>query len=203
MSDEIKNGDMTPEEESPELNDEGEPRPPVDPKNKLYTFLSLLIFAVLYIGWYLIKENLYFSYALHADTFTPEERAAVISEIPQLAVPEEADLSFARLHKAFDGNSLYIAVSVPAELQEDEEFPESIIPFPVGDPERDIRLAVYNEADDVPDYFYGDRYVNIGDPRITCFVYAENDSCTAVFRIAEYSGDIARRIDCWEKIPIK
>ena len=202
MSDEIKNepllsGDGT------EAHDEDEGRPPVDPKNKLYTFLSLLIFAVLYLGWQLIKGNIYFSYALFADSFTPEERAAVISEIPMLSLPEGAELSYARLHRNFDGNCFYAAFSLPEELAEDEEFPESFIPFPCGDPEIDIRMTVYPENGAVPDYVYGDCYVNIGDPRMSCMIYEDGDRYTAVFRISGYSGDMGRKIDSWEKTPVK
>lgn len=35
-----------------EENEEGQ-RPPVDPKNGLYTAISLIIFAVCYLGWML------------------------------------------------------------------------------------------------------------------------------------------------------
>ena len=63
-----------------------------------------------------------------------------------------------------------------------------------------LRLTVYPEADAVPDYVYGDRYVCTDDPRITCMVYEEDDSVKAVFRIADYSGSMERRITSWERI---
>ncbi|WP_432649859.1 hypothetical protein [Huintestinicola sp.] len=203
MSDEIKKDDMPPEEEVPELNEDGVPRPAPDPKNKLYTFLSLLIFAVLYIGWQLIKGHIYFSCALYSDDFSAEERAAVMSEIPQFDTDLQAELKYARLHKNFDGSSFYAAFSLPTETAEDEELIEKLISFPCGDPEYDIRMTVYPDPDVIPDYVYGDSYVSTEDPKISCMVYSEGDSCTAVFRIADYSGDIERRIGEWEKIPVK
>lgn len=202
MSDEIKNEPLPPEDGA-EVHDEDEGRPPVDPKNKLYTFLSLLIFAVLYVGWQLIKGNIYFSYALYSDALTPEEQAAVICEIPMLSPPEGAELLYARLHRNFDGNSFYAAFSLPEGMADDEEFPESFIPFPFGDPEKDIRMTVYPHEGVVPDYVYGDCYVNIGDPKMSCMIYEDGDSYTAVFRISGYSGDIGRRLDSWEKTPVK
>ncbi|MBQ5332587.1 MAG: hypothetical protein J6K92_04935 [Oscillospiraceae bacterium] len=202
MNDEIKNEPM-PDENGTEVHDEDEGRPPVDPKNKLYTFLSLLIFAVLYFGWQLIKGNIYFSYALYTETFTPEEQAAVISEISMLSLPDDAELLYARLHRNFDGNCFYAAFSLPEGAEDNEEFPENIIPFPCGDPERDIRMTVYPNEGVVPDYVYGDCYVNIGDPRMSCMIYEEGGSYTAVFRISGYSGDIGRKLDSWEKTPVK
>lgn len=203
MSDDIKKDDMPSQEEGSELNEDGVARPPADPKNKLYTFLSLLIFAVIYIGWQLIKGNIYFSCALYADEFSAEEQAAVISEIPQFDTDLQAELKYARLHKNFDGNSFYAAFSIPEESAEDEEFTEKLISFPSGDPEYDIRMTVYPDPDVIPDYVYGDRYVSTEDPSLTCMIYTRGNSCTAVFRIADYSGDIERRIETWEKIPVK
>ena len=55
------------EENLPAVDNEDEGRPPVDPKNKLYTVISLLIFAVLYAGWYFIKDNFTLTYALYAE----------------------------------------------------------------------------------------------------------------------------------------
>lgn len=203
MSDEIKRDEQSAETKVPEFNEDGVPRPAPDPKNKLYTFLSLLIFAVIYLGWHFIKGNIYFSYALYADEFTAEERAAIMSQLPQPDTELQAELKYARLHKNFDGSSFYAAFSVPAEALEDEELIDKLISFPCGDPEYDIRMTVYPDPDVVPDYVYGDSYVSTDDPKISCMIYSEGDSCTAVFRIAGYSGDIERRVENWEKIPVK
>ncbi|MBP0958011.1 MAG: hypothetical protein J5997_11690 [Oscillospiraceae bacterium] len=203
MSDEIKKDDMQPEEEAPELNEDGVPRPAPDPKNKLYIFLSLLIFAVLYFGWQLIKGNIYFSYALYADVFTAEEKVAVMSEIPQFDTELQAEIKYARLHNNFDGNSFYAAFALPADAAEDEELAEKLISFPYGDPEYDIRMTVYPDPDVIPDFVYGDCYVSTDDPKISCMIYPEDGSCTIVFRIAGYSGDIGRRVAGWEKMPVK
>ncbi|MGN1105213.1 MAG: hypothetical protein ACI4RH_01075 [Huintestinicola sp.] len=203
MSDEIKKDDIGSGEEMPELNEDGVPRPAPDPKNKLYTFLTLLIFAVLYFGWQLVKDNFYFSYALYADCFTAEEKAAVMAELPQLDEALQAELKYVRLHKNLDRNSLYAAFYLPVGSAEDDEVTEKLISFPSGDPEYDIRMTVYPDPDAVPDYVYGDCYVSTEDPKLSCMIYSEGDFCIAVFRIADYSGDITRRIENWEKIPVK
>lgn len=74
MNDEIKNDELPSEENAQDTENDEDTRPPVDPKNKLYTFISLLIFAVLYIGWQIIKANVYFSSALYADDFPRRKR---------------------------------------------------------------------------------------------------------------------------------
>lgn len=203
MNDDIKKDEISSGEEMPELNEDGVPRPAPDPKNKLYTFLSLLIFAVLYVGWQLIKDNIYFSYALYSDKFTAEEKSAVIAELPQFDEALQSELKYARLHKNYDRNSFYAAFSLPAEAAEDEEFTEKLISFSYGDPEYDIRMTVFPDPDVIPDYVYGDCYVSTEDPKISCMIYPEGESCIAVFRISDYSGDIARRVEDWEKIPVK
>lgn len=202
MNDEIKNDDITSEEKPAQTENDEDTRPPVDPKNKLYTFLSLLIFAVLYIGWQLIKANVYFSCAFYSDDFSDAERAAVIDEIPLSQEIEGAELRYARLHRNFDGNSFYAAVFLP-DVSEYEELADMVIEFPYGDPEFDSRQTVYPDADIIPDYVYGDTYVSTDDPKVSCMIYGEGDGYVAVFRIADYSGNIKNRVDDWEMIPVR
>lgn len=202
MSDEIKKDDTTSVKDTSETENNEDSRPPVDPKNKLYTFLSLLIFAVLYIVWQLIKSNVYFSYALYADDFSEEERAAVVGEISMPQGFEGAELRYARLHRNFDGNSFYAAFFIN-DISEYEELPDTLITFPYGDPEYDSRLTVYPDPDVIPDYVYGNSYVSTDDPGVRCMIYSENNGYTAVFRIADYTGNIRNRVDNWEKIPVR
>lgn len=202
MNDEIKNDGSASDINSSDTENDEDTRPPVDPKNKLYTFLSLLIFAVLYIGWQIIKANVYFSFALYADEFSEEEKAAVIGELPLSQEFGGSELRYARLHKNFDGNSFYAAVSLP-DISEYEELSDTVLTFPYGDPEYDSRLTVYPDSDIVPDYVYGDSYVSTDDPRVSCMIYSEDGGYVAVFRIADYSGNIKNRVEGWEKIPVK
>lgn len=202
MNDEIKNDELPSEENAQDTENDEDTRPPVDPKNKLYTFISLLIFAVLYIGWQIIKANVYFSSALYADDFSEEEKAAVISEIPLSQEIGGAELRYARLHQNFDGNSFYAAVFLP-DISEYEELSEAVLTFPYGDPEYDSHLTVYPDADIIPDYVYGDSYVSTDDPRVSCMIYGEGDGYVAVFRIADYSGNIKNRVEDWEKFPVR
>ena len=182
-------------EENEEAPDEG--RPPVDPNNKLYTFISLLIFAVIYFGGGFIKDSLTLTKTLYSDKLSEADIAAVSSEMTELFGQWDKAPDYVRLHKNFDGNSLYIGFTMP---HNEDDTDEIAMPFPCGYPESDIRLTVYPEADAVPDYVYGDRYVCTDDPRITCMVYEEDDYVKAVFRIADYSGSMERRITSWEKI---
>ena len=75
------------EENLPVVDKEDEGRPPVDPKNKLYTVISLLIFAVLYAGWYFIKDNFTLTYALYADSLTESQMAQVMNELELSELP--------------------------------------------------------------------------------------------------------------------
>lgn len=186
---------------------EDEGRPPVDPHNKLYTVISLLIFAVLYFGWGYVKDNFTFRYSLFCDELTAESSAVITEEIFENSTPpEEITLKFARYNKNFDRDSLYAAFELPESYFEDgtEDFAEKYLPFIAGDPEIDVRLTVFSRPDNVPDYVYGDSYVSIDDPNQSCMIYEQDGSYMAVFRLSGYDGIIISILrENGVKIPVR
>ncbi len=86
--------------------DEDEGRPPVDPNNKLYTVISLLIFAVGYFGFHYIADNFSLESAYFIEAPAGDEAAAFAREIGWEYLPEGSEFLYARLHKNFDDNAL-------------------------------------------------------------------------------------------------
>lgn len=197
MNDEIN--DEIDGSEDHERDEEGG-RPPVDPKNKLYTVISLLIFAVLYFGWGFIKDNLFVPYSLYDDSFSESDTELIIRELGIENLPRGVTLKYARLHKYHDQDAFYAAFSLPAELAEKEDFASLFIPYRYGDALTDERLTVYPDSSDVPDFVYGDNYICIDDPSESCFIYRENEEYTAVFRISGYSGSAKSAMNGCDKI---
>ncbi|MBQ5312270.1 MAG: hypothetical protein ILP19_09585 [Oscillospiraceae bacterium] len=174
-----------------------EDRPPKDPKNGLYTVLSLLIFAVCYIGYRFISANISFVYALHEDTPGDQLRAAVCQQM-DVTLPEGAELLYIRLHRNFDADRLYLSLALPDDMTE-EDFAERFIPYRCGNTVVDERFTVYPQADRKADYIFGDQYVNIDDPLTACLIYEDNGRLIAVFSTDDYDKSISTLFDC-EKI---
>ncbi len=188
-------------ENSSENNDEG--RPPADPKNKLYTVISLLIFAVLYVGWYFIKDNFVFTYALYTENLNQEQLLIIEREL-QAEIPEGAELQFARLHRNFDSDMLYAAFLLPEGIEENENFADEMIPYQYGNVVRDERFTVYPYADMTADYVYGDSYVCIDNPLRSCLIYKEDGNHYALFRTNEYDRSaVADSFENAVKIPLR
>ena len=186
--------------------DEG--RPPVDPHNKLYTVLSLLIFAVLYVGVQLFKANFTLSYALYSDIPDRGSLVTVLSEIGMSEVPEDCEFEYARMHKNFDSNLLYVSFALPEEIEgieEAEEFASGLVPYEYGNIAEDERFTLYPDPDMNALYVYGSSIVCIDDPLKRCIVYEDEDSerYKAVFLTDEYDKGIAIVLSEGVKINVK
>lgn len=182
--------------------DEGD-RPPVDPKNKLYTVISLLIFAVLYAGWYFIKDNFTLTYALYADSMSAEQLSLIEREL-EADIPEGAELEYARLHRNFDSDMLYASFRLPQDITDDENFADSLIPYRYGDVDADRQFTVYPDADMTVDYVYGDNYVCVDDPMKSCLIYEDNGETYALFRTNKYDSSVIKEaFGDAVKIPLK
>lgn len=191
------------EETSP---DEG--RPPVDPHNKLYTVLSLLIFAVLYVGVQFFKANFTLSYALYSDIPDRGSLVSVLSEIGMSEVPEGCEFEYARMHKNFDSNLLYVSFALPEDIdsmEEAEEFASGLVPYEYGNIAEDERFTLYPDPDMNALYVYGSSIVCIDDPLKRCIVYEDEDSerYKAVFLTDEYDKGIAIVLSEGVKINVK
>ncbi len=194
---------MSNEAENNALVGEEEQRPPVDPHNKLYTVISLLIFAVVYFGGGYIKDNFTMTYAMYADSWSDADKTILLREIGMDKLPEGVEAEYARLHRLNGGDTLYIALSVSAELAESESFPDCIIPYEYGNVIYDERFTVYPSADMTADYVYGDLYVCTDDPAESCLIYDNGDGCTAVFTTDDFDGKVKSTFGKGVKIPVK
>lgn len=180
--------------------DTDEERPPRDPKNGLYTVLSLLIFAVCYIGYRLISANITLVYALHEEAPHEQLRKAVYQQMDIGYMPEGAELMYIRLHRNFDEDRLYVSFSLPDDIDE-EEFAERYIPYECGNTVIDERFAVYPEPDRKADYVFGDLYVNREDPLTSCLIYEDSGQRIAVFSTDKYDKNISSLFEC-DKIKV-
>ncbi len=180
---EIKDTENLPETE---LNEDGVPRPAPDPKNGLYTVISLLLFAALYIGGKLISENFFLPYTVTLTEFSERSAQILDSEASEI-IPETAELSYARLSYGTDDNRLYLRYDLSArEEYENYLLSESFITEnPNGEESAEERISVFrNEYSDL-DYVYGNIYASAKYPDI-------------ILRVYEYDGR-----DCAEIIKTK
>ena len=191
------------EEIMPAADNDDEGRPPVDPKNKLYTVISLLIFAVLYAGWYFIKENFTIAYALYSDTLSEAQMTQVMNELELSSLPEGAELSYVRLHRNFDSDTLYAEFRLPEGFTENEDFAEELIPYEYGNIAEDVRFTVYPTPDMNADFVYGNNYVCIDDPLKSCLIYDGDDGTYALFRTDDYDPAVKAAFSDGTKIPVK
>ncbi len=176
-------------------------RPPRDPKNGLYTVLSLFIFAVCYIGVRLISANITLVYALHEESPGEQLKTAVYQQMNIKEMPEGAELMYIRLHRNFDEDRLYMSFLLPYDLDE-EDFADRYIPYECGNTVVDERFAVYTEPDRSTDYIFGNKYVSRENPLTSCIIYEDNGRKIAVFSTNDYDRNISTLFDC-EKIAMR
>lgn len=188
LADDIGDSSPADGEESACAADGDEGRPPVDPKNKLYIFLSLLIFAAGYVGFHYLAENFSPEAAYFLENIPPEAEQVIAGEVCG-TLPEGSGFLYARLHRNFDDNALYCAFSLPGDIEESSDF-EDYIPYEFGDRVEDERFSILPEASMTADYVFGDCYVCRDDPKIYCVVYEDGGQFTAVFRTTVYSGRV-------------
>ena len=171
-----------------QISAEQDDRPPRDPNARLYTFLSLLIFAVCYIGWRLISQNIILSYALYEDTPSPELMENALSQAGLSGIPEGWELEYIRLHSGFDNDRLYICLS-----SEDDDIYSApdMLPFDCGDPSEEMRFSVMPRADMEQRAVFGRMYTDISDPFRSCVIYEDGD-IYALFCTSDYDKSIAK-----------
>ncbi|MBQ8568741.1 MAG: hypothetical protein IJ446_05950 [Oscillospiraceae bacterium] len=187
---------------TPELNEDGVPRPAPDPNNGLYTFISLLIFAVLYFGGGFLKTELFTPYSKTAYEFSAEISEVLINET-STPLPQGASISHARLNSTDDplmnGCTLHIWYK---NIGDTEEFAD-MIGFEYGDVITEERTAVYkNDGYDV-DYVYADKYISTTDPGLCCLIYEYEDILYAEFRKSEYDPAVRSAFENSPKIKNK
>ncbi|MGN0692798.1 MAG: hypothetical protein ACI4K7_10660, partial [Oscillospiraceae bacterium] len=185
-----------PEEEA-ELNDEGQPRPPVDPRNGLYTFLSLLIFAVCYVGYHFISINFFTPYYLTKTEFTQSE-AQLLESTVNIPLPENAVISYGKLGSGVDGDRLHIRYS---GIGDEEAFIESAL-FDCISVEEDVRVSVFRDESADVDYVFADTYTDSADPTYTLMVYEYDGTLCAEYIRSDYDKSIRTVFKNGEKFTI-
>ena len=187
--------------DSTDETDADSDRPPRDPKNGLYTFLSLLIFAVCYGGYRLIGQNISLIYALHESSPAEQLIQQTITEFGMAEVPSGTKIDYIRLHHNFDNDRLYFSLSVTDDMS-DEDIAEELLPFESGDPERESRVMLFPDADTVPVYVYADVYVNNSDPYMSAMFYEEDGTQHLVLCTSRHERGLEKLFGS-NKIPIK
>ncbi len=179
-----ENNQSVPPTEEPELNDEGQPRPPVDPKNGLYTFLSLLIFAVLYVGYHFAADNLFVPVSQTVTEFTEADTELILAEI-KTPLPEGAELVYARLGRFTDENRLRVrckGITSGEALADSSDAGYALL-------ESDVRTAVFRGENNDMDYVYADVYVS-ADGKATLYVYEYDGELYGEFALYNYGKKV-------------
>ena len=179
-----------------EMEEEG--RPPRDPKNGLYTFLSVLICVTVSIAYKLISSRITLVYALFEPSPSDQLRTAVYDQMEMPDLPEDVSLMYIRLHRNFDKDRMYVAFELPYDTDE-EDFSQRFIPYQCGNTVEDQRFAVYPDATANAHYVYGNMYVSVDDPFTSCLIYEEDGRKYAVYSSNDYDHGITTLFDT-EKI---
>lgn len=196
MTEDITAENKEPEEEV-ELNDEGQPRPPVDPRNGLYTFLSLLIFAVCYVGYHFVSINFFTPYYLTKTEFTAAETQVLESTV-NIPLPENAVISYGKLGSGVDGDRLHIRYS---GIGDEEAFIESA-PFDCIPVEEEVRVSIFRDETADVDYVFADTYTDSADPSYTLMVYEYGGTLCAEYISSDYDKPIRNIFKNGEKFTI-
>ncbi len=182
-------------ENDPELNEDGVPRPAKDPKNALYTVITLALFAVIYVGWHFVSQELFAPYSKTAFEFTPEVADVLLKET-NTPLPEGAELSMARMSSGTDNDLLRI---IYKNIGDAEAFAETI-GFSYGDILEEQRLSIFADETYNEKYVYADVYVNNDDPDFSCLIYDYDGTTYAEFRKTEYDPAVRSAFDNSQKV---
>lgn len=186
--------ESAPEEEA-ELNEDGVPRPPVDPKNGLYTFLSLLIFAVLYAGYHLISFNFFTPYTVTLTEFT-EEQTAVLCDAVRTPLPDGAQLSYARLSRFTDNGNMYVRYG---GIADEEKFLEAV-GFEYYPADEEERIPVFRDETADTGFVYAKIFYCTEGGDLKLRLYELEDVKYAEFVFSDYTKEERRVFKDGEKI---
>ncbi len=175
---------------------EEEQGPVHDPHNRLYTVLSLIIFLV-GLGLYkLISANITIVYAQHEAQPDEVQCAQVAEAFGFEELPRGADVEYIRLSRNFDGNRLYMALSLDENTDSG-----SIIPFDHGDADEDVGIVIYPEADMNGKSVNSTRYVSSRDPFVCCYEYEYGGRHMMLYSSSSYDKSVIHSFEGVDKIP--
>lgn len=146
----------------------------------IYTIISILLFAVLYMGFQFAKQALLRDYTVTVDgNSISSEQLDDIKDYTNFDFDSIEHLILTKENNAFSAEILY-NIGDYSNFAEDHE-------YYVEDLDGENRLAVYPYGNSVPEYVYSRCFVNADAPDMRCYVY-------------EYNGSNYLKL-CFENIP--
>lgn len=161
----------------------------------IYTVISVLLFVVLYSCWKFVVPKLFrdYTFSVSGGSLTAEQ-LEIVKRYTEIDCENISEAVFQRTNgKA--SVAIYYENIVDAQ-----DFAENCINFEYGDPEEDVRSEIYPYGNSVPEYVYGERYVNIGDPDASCLIYEYDGDFYAEYRSSGVSAEIMTLFSGAEKV---
>lgn len=161
----------------------------------IYTIISILLFAALYSCWKFVVPKIFRDYTIsvNGDNLTAEQLETV-KKCTEIDCESISEAVFQRTK----GNASFVIYY--ENIDSEEDFVDNCIKFEYGDPEEDVRSEIYPYGNSVPEYVYGERYVNIGNPDVSCFVFEYNGGIYAEYRSSDVNAEITSLFSGKEKI---
>lgn len=190
------------DDEELELNDEGIPRPKPDPKNGLYTFLSLLIFAVLYVGVNFAKDNFFVPYTKTLTEFTERNITILNSEI-DYEIMTDYDISYAKLISGTGDDYLTVRYEIDSEEKFEELISEDFVcETDINGENLAERVQVFENETMDTDFIYGVTYASSVYPELTLRIFEKDKKYYAEFVKKDYDKSVKSAFGECEKVKI-
>lgn len=194
------------QENEEEIDDEFGPRPPVDPKNKLYTFLSLLIFAACYAGYQFISSHYSYRSVMYQSMPQSEELAVMMEEAGIGRLPEGCLFSYARLNKRVDNGYYYAAIILPEDITDMEiacDYARELLPYETSEVLYEQQFELYTDANMNPRELTGCIISDSADEDNCGMVFEEYGRFCLVIRTDEYSSELKNAFEGGVTMDIK
>lgn len=151
----------------------------------IYTLISIVLFFALFGGYKFISSRLSRNYYMTAEVSSlSEEQFEIIREYADIDYDEIIKITFESIDRH---NSISIIYS---GIEEPEDFIENCILFEYGDPEQDIRTEVKIIDNEIVEYAFADKYVDIDEPSSCCLVYEFEGQYYAEYHSSEIPPEI-------------
>lgn len=151
----------------------------------IYTLISVALFFILFGGYKFISSRLFRDYYMTAEVSSlSEEQFEIIREYTDI---ENDDIMQIIFESTDRHNSISITYS---GIEEPEDFIENCILFEYGDPELDIRTEVKMLDNEIIEYAFADKYVDIDEPSACCLVYEFEGQYYAEYHSSEIPSEI-------------
>ncbi|MGN1134820.1 MAG: hypothetical protein ACI4SF_01230 [Oscillospiraceae bacterium] len=131
----------------------------------IYTIISILLFAVLYLGVQFTKHMIFRDYTItvNGESITTGQ-LEIISEYTEFDFENIEQMILTRDNNNFSAEILYNMGTYNSFAEDHENYVES-------DAGEDFRISVYPYGNSVPEYVYSRFFVNADDPNLSCYFY--------------------------------